>query len=93
MKKRHWLLLTSVLLNSETCALMDKMLSATLTLSLSTTPHMGDRPIVFTKDNISIPTLALPAHHLLLQKLSLEGSLHSPVKIKTSNFFAQLTIL
>lgn len=89
---RHWSLLTSVFLNSVTCASKDKMSSATLTLSIA--PHTGNTPIAFAKDRIrhtNIP--ALLTHPLLLQALSgwlftqwafYTGSL---AKIKMSNFF------
>lgn len=50
VKMRHWSLLTSVFLNSVTCALKDKLSSATLTLSIA--PHIGNRPIAFAKENI-----------------------------------------
>lgn len=88
VKRRHWFLLTT---NSVTCALMDKMISGTLSLSI--TPMWVTDPCFSQKAISGIPTLSLPAHHLHLRKLSLQGSLHCPVKIKMSKFFAQLTVL
>lgn len=90
VKMRHWSLLTSVFLNSVTCALKDKLSSATLTLSIA--PHIGNRPIAFAKENIrqtnTCPfNTSPPPTSSLWRGLYTVGSLHSQSSTDKNVFF------